>query len=254
VYRALPESFAKIHRRYLTPTTSTIVMGAASIAFYLLFTVISTNLLTALIGSVGLMIAFYYGLTGFACVWYYRRDLTSSWQDAMRKGILPALGGLMLLGAFVIGCVQYADPSYGSTTVFGIGGVFVLGMGALLLGFIAMLLWNVAAPAFFRGETLSKRVDSDLVLVALDHEDQTLRLPDSGLPEIIIAPDLSNLPPGMSAMDLETGRSIDETGELRALNAEKLQAAQAQAEADEPGASEDRPEQDRPEEDRPGPA
>ncbi len=137
----------------------------------------------------------------------------------------------MLLGAFVIACVQYADPSYGSTTVFGIGGVFVLGMGALLLGFIAMMLWNVAAPAFFRGETLSKKVDSDLVLVALDHEDRTLRLPDSGLPEIIIAPDLSNLPPGMTAMDMETGRSIDDTGELRALNAERLAALRAEEEA-----------------------
>jgi protein-S-isoprenylcysteine O-methyltransferase Ste14 len=230
------------------------MMGVVSIGFYVILTAVSENVLADSIAAVGLMIAFYYGITGFACVWYYRRDLTSSWQDAVRKGILPALGGLMLLGAFVIGCVQYADPSYGSTTVFGIGGVFVLGMGALLLGFIAMLLWNVAAPAFFRGETLSKRVDSDLILVALDHEDRTLRLPDSGLPEIIIAPDLSNLPAGMSAMDLETGRSIDETGELRALNAEKLQAAQAQAEADEPGASEDRPEEDRPEEDRPGPA
>ena len=138
----------------------------------------------------------------------------------------------MLLGAFVIACVQYADPNYGETTVFGIGGVFVLGMGALLLGLIAMVTWNVIAPAFFRGETLSKRVDSDLILVALDHEDQTLRLPDSGLPEIIIAPDLSNLPPGMSAMDLETGRSIDDTGELRALNAERLAALEAEEAAE----------------------
>jgi hypothetical protein len=161
----------------------------------------------------------------------------------MRKGIMPALGGLMLLGAFVIACVQYADPAYGSTTVFGIGGVFVLGMGALLLGLVAMVLWNVVAPAFFRGETLSKRIDSDLVLVALDHEDQTLRLPDSGLPEIIIAPDLSNLPPGMTAMDLETGRSIDDTGELRALNAERLAALAAEeaARAADPGPDEGRP-------------
>ena len=61
-----------------------------------------------------------------------------------------------------------------------------------------------------------------------------------------------NLPPGMSAMDLETGRSIDETGEVRALNAERLQAAQAQAEADEH--DEIVANEGRPEEDRPGPA
>ncbi len=68
-YKALPTQFARIHKRFLTPTWSTVGMGLASIGFYVLFTVISTNLLTALIGSVGLMIAFYYGLTGFACVW-----------------------------------------------------------------------------------------------------------------------------------------------------------------------------------------
>ena len=65
VYKALPESFAKIHRKYLTPTVSTIVMGAVSIFFYVMFTLISSSLLLALIGSVGLMIAFYYGLTGY---------------------------------------------------------------------------------------------------------------------------------------------------------------------------------------------
>ena len=34
VYRAIPKSFAKIHPRFLTPTVSTLVMGAISIAFY----------------------------------------------------------------------------------------------------------------------------------------------------------------------------------------------------------------------------
>ena len=51
-------------------------MGVVSILFYVLFTLISSSLLLALIGSVGLMIAFYYGLTGFACVWFYRKTLT----------------------------------------------------------------------------------------------------------------------------------------------------------------------------------
>ena len=53
VYKALPTSFAKIHRTYLTPTVSTIVMGAVSIFFYVMFTLISSSLLLALIGSVG---------------------------------------------------------------------------------------------------------------------------------------------------------------------------------------------------------
>ena len=98
VYKALPESFAKIHRRYLTPSVSTIVMGVVSIMFYVLFTLISPNLLTALIGSVGLMIAFYYGLTGFACVWFYRKTLNSSFRDFVMRGVVPLLGGVVADG------------------------------------------------------------------------------------------------------------------------------------------------------------
>ncbi len=220
-YKALPSAFAKVHPRYLTPSVSTITMGIVSIAFYVGLTAVSQNILADSIAAVGLMIAFYYGLTGFACVWYYRRVLGDSTQNLVRKGILPGLGGLMLLSAFTIACIQYADPNYGETTVAGIGGVFMIGMGALATGFLLMVLWNVIAPAFFRGETLAKHGDSDLVLVTVDMEGDTLRLPDSGLPDIVIAPDLSNLPPGMVAMDLETGRELDDTGELRKLDIEK---------------------------------
>ena len=62
----------------------------------MLFTLISPNLLSALIGSVGLMIAFYYGLTGFACAWFYRKDLTKSARDFMMRGVVPLAGGLIL--------------------------------------------------------------------------------------------------------------------------------------------------------------
>ena len=97
VYKALPDSFAKIHHRYLTPTTSTIAVGVVSVPFYVLITLISENLLAALIGSVGLMIAFYYGLTGFACVWYHRKTLTGSVRDLVMRGVAPLLGGVALL-------------------------------------------------------------------------------------------------------------------------------------------------------------
>ena len=50
-----------------------------------------------------------------------------------------------------------------------------------------------------------------------------MRLPDSGLPDIVIAPDLSNLPEGAVALDLESGEEIENTGQLRALRAEQAQ-------------------------------
>ena len=37
-----------------------------------------------------------------------------------------------------------------------IGGVFLTGVGALVLGVILMFIYRVVAPAFFQGETLNK--------------------------------------------------------------------------------------------------
>lgn len=218
VYKALPDSFAKIHRTYLTPTTSTVAMGAVSVLFYVLFTLISANLLTALIGSVGLMIAFYYGLTGFACVWFYRGNLTDSARDFVMRGLVPLAGGLALTAVFVYGLIQYAKPDWltdddgNNVTILGFGAVAVVGIGALALGVVLMVVWWIAAPPFFHGLTLPRRTSADLVLepdILQPHfKVPTLGLPDSGDMPTVIAPDLSNLPPGETAVNPETGEEF----------------------------------------------
>ena len=216
VYKALPASFANIHRKYLTPTTSTIVMGAVSIFFYVLFTLISSSLLLALIGSVGLMIAFYYGLTGFACVWYYRKTLTTSPRNFLMRGVVPLLGAIMLTVVFGYGLKSYAAADYlvdetteENVTIFGFGAVAVVGIGALVLGVILMFIYWAMEPDFFRGKTLPRR--SDLLLdtpadqaAAVAH----FGLPDAGPMPTVISPSLSNLPPGEGAVDPLTGEEF----------------------------------------------
>ena len=153
-YRAVPARFARIHPTHLTPSSSTIWMGIVSIVFYVGLTLVSENILADSIAAVGLLIAFYYGLTGFACVWFYRRTLTTSLRHLVMRGVFPFLGGVMLLGAFVVAAYQYADPEFGETSILGIGGVFLLGIGSLVLGVVLMLVWQARHPAYFRGETL----------------------------------------------------------------------------------------------------
>ena len=214
VYKALPASFAKIHRNYLTPTTATIVMGAVSILFYVLFTLVSPNLLSALIGSVGLMIAFYYGLTGFACTWFYRKDLTKSARDLVMRGVVPLLGGIILLVIFIYGLIQYAkvdwltDDDGNNVTIFGFGAVAVVGIGALVLGVVMMVVWWLASPDYFHGITLPRRSSADLVLVPAIGAEPMFGLPDSGNMPTVIAPDLSNLPAGETALNPETGEEF----------------------------------------------
>ena len=133
-YKALPKRFATVHPTYKTPSFSTLVMGIVASLYYVGMTLISDNILQDSILSLGLAIAFYYGITGYACVWYFRRELFSSTRNFFYKGLLPLLGALMLTYAFVQSAIDMYDVDYGYTVLLGIGGTFVLGIGALAFG------------------------------------------------------------------------------------------------------------------------
>jgi Amino acid transporters len=151
--KALPAMFGHIHPQYLTPNVSTIWMGGLSIAWYVGLTLVSENILFDSIAALGLMIAFYYGMTGFACVWYFRRELTRSVGNFIMVGVLPFIGGLMLVGVFVKSCYDLSKADAGSTTILGLGSPLVIGIGFLLLGPVLMLIWRFNGhPEFFRSK------------------------------------------------------------------------------------------------------
>ncbi len=165
VYGALPKSFSKIHPRYLTPTVSTVVMGGISIALYLVMNFVSHgNVITDAVTCCGIYIAFYYGLTAFACAWYYRKTLTSSARNLWMQGILPLLGGLILW--FAGGWSLWEDYDVGtgtSVTTYTVpglhwhmGGVFVIAFLSALAGVIFFVYLRIAQPAFFRKQTLTR--------------------------------------------------------------------------------------------------
>jgi hypothetical protein len=59
-------------------------------AFYAVMRVVSENTLWDTILTLGMMICFYYGITAFACVWYFRssgstRCATSSSRSCSRS-------------------------------------------------------------------------------------------------------------------------------------------------------------------------
>jgi amino acid transporter len=149
---ALPLIFARIHRRFQTPDVSTILMGVVSILWYVGLTLVSDNILQDSIAALGLMIAFYYGLTGYACTIYFRRELTKSVKNFFYIGVLPLLGGVSLTYIFIRSCSDLGKKDAGNagTTIFGVGEPLVIGLGALLLGVILMVWWNIAHPAYFK--------------------------------------------------------------------------------------------------------
>jgi amino acid transporter len=167
-YHAIPKVFAKMHRRYLTPTVSTLVMGGVSIALYVWFNYSSGgNVIGDAVTAIGVYIAFYYGLTGFTSVWYYRKVLRNSARDLWMKGILPGLGGVILW--FFLVWSLYTDWNFNNSTEASftswhlpfpphsqVGGVFIIAVVTAVVGVVLLFIWMGIGKDFFAGKTLNR--------------------------------------------------------------------------------------------------
>lgn len=163
-YRALPSRFATVSTRFNSPLYATVFAGVVSAAFYVLMRLISENVLNDTIQALGLMICFYYGLTALACIWYFRDSLFTSTRNVVFRFLAPLLGGIGLIVVFLQTAVDSWDPAFGSgSELFGIGLVFVIGIGILVAGAVVMLITYQRSPDFFRGRTLT-RDSSSLVI------------------------------------------------------------------------------------------
>ena len=143
--RAMPAALGNVHPRFLTPHTSTIVIGVLATVWYVVVNSLSANFLFDTLSALSLMIAFYYALTGFACAIYYRKELLKSAKNFVFIGVAPVVGGLILAFLFFRSIFDLADPgvSYTGGSLFGLGLPLVIGLGFLLLGAIFMVLWRL---------------------------------------------------------------------------------------------------------------
>lgn len=155
-YGALPKSFAKVSPRFFTPGYATIISAIVASAFYAVMRVVSEDTLWDTILTLGMMICFYYGITAFACVWYFRKQWFDSARNFFFTFLFPLVGGAILAVLFFTTLIDSMDPAYGSgSQIGGVGIVFILGMLIIGVGIVVMV-WNaIRRPAFFRGQTLS---------------------------------------------------------------------------------------------------
>lgn len=184
-HKALPASFARMHPQFQTPTTSTVAMGVASVAFYVGLVIVSGNVLADSIAALGLLIAFYYALTGFACVWQFRREMKTL-HHLWVRGVLPLVGALILTACFLKSARDMYASDYGNTSFHGVGGVFLLGIGSLALGVLVMFACEAALPAYFkagalplpdRSVDLTREVPKSAMEVLLEGENRVKRVP-----------------------------------------------------------------------------
>lgn len=100
-----PKAFGTIHRSWRTPWVGTIISSGLAIVVIILATSVNTvnTVFGNLILDIGVLVALYYGITGIACTWAFRKVLLTSVTRFIFAGVLPFLGGLFLLGvAYVV--------------------------------------------------------------------------------------------------------------------------------------------------------
>jgi amino acid transporter len=164
---AIPKLFGRVHPRYCTPTWSTLGMGALSIVWTVFLVAFnsSQDVLGDSITGLGFSIAFYYGFTGLACAWYFRRQLFTSVRTFVMVGVIPFAGFVLMGLVFAKAAHDYWQPDAGYSKPFlGIQVPIVIGIGTLLLGIPVMLLCAAKLRTFFTRRT-EVAPDADLALL-----------------------------------------------------------------------------------------
>lgn len=157
-YKALPGRFANVDQATRSPKYATWFMGLLTLAIYIGLSFTSDAIVQDSVYSVGISICAYYIIAALACAFYFHRTAFSSIRTALVQVILPTLAALVLIAVMILEAYNMTDPEYGSgNSIRGIGTVFIVGVVGMLIGAPLMALWNMRAPAFFRGETLRKQ-------------------------------------------------------------------------------------------------
>ncbi len=129
---ALPEGFATIHPVHQIPSRATLWMGVISVVWYVALTQATTAVVAASLQALNLLVAFYYGLTGIACAWHFRRDARTVRTFALRI-VAPLLGGLSLF-AMLIGLILWPSSDDSADKVLPVAlALALMGVGTLLM-------------------------------------------------------------------------------------------------------------------------
>jgi amino acid transporter len=153
-WKAVTSLLARVHKRYLTPTVSTLGFGALSIAITIVLLLLSSSVLEDSLTAIGFPICFYYGFTGIACAWYYRRDLGESVRNFLLLGLGPVIGGVILFGVGIKALFYYGHAeNVSSKPILGITLPLWMGIGGMILGAVILVISRPYFKQFFSRKT-----------------------------------------------------------------------------------------------------
>jgi amino acid transporter len=144
--RLLPSGLSSVHALFHTPWVAAVVLGVipplALIPY--LANASATTAIGYVISADGLLYLIMYAVIAFACVWYYRRLLSTGTRHLLVSGLLPLIGGLANLGIFIYGLATQAQQV---SLVAG-----ALGIGCIVWAVVARLVIR-DSPYFARKVT-----------------------------------------------------------------------------------------------------
>jgi len=149
-WKAVTSLLSRVHKKYLTPTVSTLGFGVLSVIVTVALLLLSESVLEDSISAIGFPIVFYYGFTGIACAWFFRREVFSSAKGFFLLGLGPLVGGLAMFGVGVKAAIYYGhSANTSSKPILGITLPLWMGIGGMVLGFIVMLISRPIFKEFF---------------------------------------------------------------------------------------------------------
>jgi amino acid transporter len=147
---AIPAVIGKIHPRFLTPTVSTWGFGVISIAVAVPLILISETVLELSVVALGIPVCFYYGATGFACAFYFRREIFTSARKFFLVGLGPLIGGLMFFGIGGYAIYYYGKAVNSEGKIYaGLTLPLWFGLIGMVLGVVLMIVSRFYFRPFF---------------------------------------------------------------------------------------------------------
>jgi amino acid transporter len=134
--KVLNPRYSRLHPSWNTPWVANLVIwGFGMVLLFLssFFTTV-TVIIQDSVNAIGIQIAVYYSLTGFACAWYYRYMWRST-KDLISYILWPIASAAFLI---VIAC--FSIPTFDTVTN-------IVGFGGILIGFVPFFLnyWSTTA-------------------------------------------------------------------------------------------------------------
>jgi amino acid transporter len=149
-WKAVTSLLGRVHKRFLTPTVSTLGFGLLSIIITVVILLLSESVLLDSISAVGFPICFYYGFTGVACAVYYRRELGKSVRNFFFLGAGPLIGGLAMFAVGIKAAIYYGRyKNVASKPILHITLPLWMGIGGMVLGLVIMLFSRPVFKEYF---------------------------------------------------------------------------------------------------------